>query len=138
MIPALSIRAPWAWLILNGKDIENRDWNTGYRGRFQIHATGTDIKAEYESAQRLIESAQIEIQLPPVQDLVTGAIIGTVFLDRISPPNLVEWGDPALQSYFYRWGNPKAKFWWHLCRPQAWTPDECKSCGGKLGWFYPL
>ena len=32
---ALSIRQPWAWLIVNGyKDIENRDWKTHYRGRW--------------------------------------------------------------------------------------------------------
>ncbi len=36
---ALSIRQPWAWLIVNGyKDIENRDWATNYRGRVYVHA----------------------------------------------------------------------------------------------------
>lgn len=36
---ALSIRQPWAWLILNaGKDIENRDWPTKVRGRVLVHA----------------------------------------------------------------------------------------------------
>jgi hypothetical protein len=35
---ALSIRQPWAWLIVNGwKDIENRDWPTPFRGRVLIH-----------------------------------------------------------------------------------------------------
>lgn len=35
----LSIRQPWAWLIVNGlKDIENRNWTTGYRGSLLIHA----------------------------------------------------------------------------------------------------
>lgn len=30
---ALSIRQPWAWLILHaGKDIENRVWQTRFRG----------------------------------------------------------------------------------------------------------
>jgi hypothetical protein len=38
-VKALSIRQPWAWLIANGhKDIENRSWNTNYRGAFLIHA----------------------------------------------------------------------------------------------------
>ena len=37
---ALSIRSPWWWAILKmGKDIENRDWWTGYRGRVLIHAS---------------------------------------------------------------------------------------------------
>lgn len=37
---ALSIRAPWWWFILSaGKDIENRDWPTQYRGPVLIHAS---------------------------------------------------------------------------------------------------
>jgi hypothetical protein len=37
---ALSIRSPWWWFILYaGKDIENRDWNTNFRGRVLIHAS---------------------------------------------------------------------------------------------------
>ena len=36
---ALSIRQPWAHRILReGKDIENRDWPTRYRGPVLIHA----------------------------------------------------------------------------------------------------
>ena len=35
----LSVRQPWAWaLIHGGKDIENRDWKTNYRGPLAIHA----------------------------------------------------------------------------------------------------
>lgn len=38
-LKCLSIRQPWAWLILGGhKDIENRDWTTSYRGPVLIHA----------------------------------------------------------------------------------------------------
>lgn len=41
-IKALSIRQPWAWLIVNGyKSIENRSWKTKYRGPFLIHASKT-------------------------------------------------------------------------------------------------
>lgn len=36
---ALSIKQPWAWLIVNGiKPIENRDWHCNYRGPLLIHA----------------------------------------------------------------------------------------------------
>ncbi|MEK6874506.1 MAG: ASCH domain-containing protein [Nanoarchaeota archaeon] len=36
---ALSLRQPWAELILQGrKTIETRTWNTRFRGRFLIHA----------------------------------------------------------------------------------------------------
>jgi hypothetical protein len=37
---ALSIRAPWWWFILHGgKNIENRDWPTKFRGTIYIHAS---------------------------------------------------------------------------------------------------
>ncbi len=37
---AISIRAPWWWFILHGgKDVENRDWSTRYRGPVLIHAS---------------------------------------------------------------------------------------------------
>jgi hypothetical protein len=36
---ALSIRSPWWWFILHaGKDIENRDWATKFRGTVYLHA----------------------------------------------------------------------------------------------------
>jgi hypothetical protein len=48
---ALSIRQPWAWLILNwGKRIENRSWPTKYRGPVWLHASQTMTKADYEAA----------------------------------------------------------------------------------------
>lgn len=38
----LSIRQPWAWLIVSGyKDIENRTWYTPYRGEIAVHASGS-------------------------------------------------------------------------------------------------
>lgn len=44
---ALSIRQPWAWLIVNGfKDVENRSWTTRFRGAVLIHA-GQKIEREY-------------------------------------------------------------------------------------------
>jgi len=44
---ALSIRQPWAWLIVNGyKDIENRSWHTNYRGPVLIHASAAKPSKE--------------------------------------------------------------------------------------------
>lgn len=37
---AISVRAPWWWFILHGgKNIENREWPTRYRGPLLIHAS---------------------------------------------------------------------------------------------------
>lgn len=48
---ALSIRQPWAWMILHaGKDIENREWSTRYRGRVLIHAGKGMTRDEWGSA----------------------------------------------------------------------------------------
>lgn len=38
---ALSLRSPWAELVISGrKRIENRSWQTQYRGRIWIHESG--------------------------------------------------------------------------------------------------
>lgn len=48
---ALSIRQPWASLILKaGKDIENRQWPTKFRGRILIHASKGMTRDEHEDA----------------------------------------------------------------------------------------
>ncbi|MBF0651310.1 ASCH domain-containing protein [Dysgonomonas sp. GY75] len=40
MNKAISIKQPWAYLICAGiKDVENRTWDTKYRGRVYIHAS---------------------------------------------------------------------------------------------------
>ena len=44
----ISVRQPWAWLIMNaGKDIENRTWRTDVRGRVLIHAAKGVTKDEW-------------------------------------------------------------------------------------------
>lgn len=69
---ALSIRQPWAWLILHGgKDIENRCWPTRFRGCFLIHAAKGMTRAEYEDVEDLS-------CLPPFEALQRGGIVGTV------------------------------------------------------------
>lgn len=46
---ALSIRQPWAWAIINaGKDIENRDWSTKFRGPVCIHAAKRMTNGEFD------------------------------------------------------------------------------------------
>lgn len=65
---ALSVRAPWWWFILHcGKDIENRDWPTGLRGRVLIHASkywhGTEVPEDFITATGIYEEANnCEIQ----------------------------------------------------------------------------
>lgn len=75
---AISIRQPWAWLIINaGKDIENRDWLTNFRGRILVHASLGMTRAEYGDAYSTARMASGH-DLPPMADLQRGGIIGSV------------------------------------------------------------
>lgn len=72
---ALSIRQPWAWLVVNGyKDIENRTWSTEFRGRVYIHAGQRMMTDDYPEQREQISSAGIVI---PAK-LARGAIVGEV------------------------------------------------------------
>lgn len=71
-LPVISIRQPWAYHILNnGKDIENRDWATKFRGRILIHASKGCTRAEYDAAA-------VYGPLPPLADLERGGIVGSI------------------------------------------------------------
>ena len=75
----LSIRQPWAWLIIHGgKDIENRTWHTKYRGRFLVHAAQGMTRKEYAAAADYAEALGVEV--PAFEDLQRGGIIGSVEL----------------------------------------------------------
>lgn len=76
---ALTVRQPWAWLIVNGhKDVENRARAYSYRGRFAVHAglardDDADARARRAAAKR-------GIIIPPSEELVRGALVGDVEL----------------------------------------------------------
>ena len=76
---AISIRQPWAWLVVNGhKDIENRIWRTKYRGKVLIHASGYKVtKADYEDFVACCKAARIK-EFPAIDGFKTGGIVGSV------------------------------------------------------------
>jgi len=70
---ALSIKQPWAWLIANGhKDIENRTWQTNYRGEFLIHAGKNFDLDGYD----WLKEQQIVDELPRAYTYQRGGIVG--------------------------------------------------------------
>ncbi|HET9766458.1 MAG TPA: ASCH domain-containing protein [Thermoanaerobaculia bacterium] len=72
MLPTLSIRQPWADLILWGvKDVENRSWSTSLRGSLLIHSSTT---VDWE-AIRFLER-HFGIVLARDYQPQTGAILG--------------------------------------------------------------
>jgi hypothetical protein len=69
---ALSIQQPWAWCILHaGKDIENRDWSTGLRGRIYLHTGKNFDRIEWSWIKD-----NFGVEIP--RDLPTGGIVGSV------------------------------------------------------------
>jgi len=83
----LSIRQPWAWLIVHGyKTIENRTWQTAYRGPILIHAGLRMITDDYDTmirAKLACTSPFEHIPIPTLQELraFCGGIVGQAVLD---------------------------------------------------------
>ncbi|WP_199031331.1 ASCH domain-containing protein [Ralstonia sp. ASV6] len=93
---ALSIRQPWAWLIvrpdLTGqqrldalahgaiKDIENRTWYTAHRGPTLIHAAKGMTRREYEDVEDFLHLSSSEhlrsVKLPEFAQLQRGGLVG--------------------------------------------------------------
>ena len=122
---ALSIRQPWAWLILHaGKDIENRDWPTRYRGPILIHASKGMTRSEYDDAEataygtlRLLGPTS-DFPLPKFNDIERGGIIGQVDLVDCVQDSTSPW---FFGKYGFVLRNPK---------PLPFTPLK-----GQLGFF---
>lgn len=70
-LKALSIIQPWAECILNyGKNIENRSWDTKYRGFVAVHSSGKSDKSRFEDCED-----EYRLRITP-EDVDFGAIIG--------------------------------------------------------------
>ena len=118
---ALSIRQPWAWLILYaGKDIENRTWWTCRRGRHLIHASKGMTRAEYEDARYFASGIVPSIVIPPAHKLQRGGIVGSV--------EIVDCVEASGSQWFF---GPHG---FVLRAPQSL---QFKPCKGALGFFRP-
>lgn len=97
LVKALSIRQPWAWLIMRPdlttpternaamlagdlKDVENRTWWTHYRGPVLIHAGQTMTRDDYEACRIFLASdarlCHLNAVLPTPAELERGGIVG--------------------------------------------------------------
>lgn len=71
---ALSIRQPWAWAIIHaGKDVENRDWRTKFRGPVCIHAAKGMTLDEYDGFIRTIHHVSLSRPFPSGSTVPHGA-----------------------------------------------------------------
>lgn len=120
---ALSIRQPWAWLIVSGfKNIENRDWPTGYRGRFLVHASKTMTRSDWFACTLFLNGfswgPSVIAQLPEPDHLQFGGIIGeATLLD-------------CVRSHSSDWFCGEYGFVLADARPLPFTPGR-----GRLGFF---
>lgn len=116
---ALSIRQPWAWLIIHGgKDIENRTWTTSYRGPLLIHAAKGMTQAEYRDA--VLFALDRGVCVPDWHELKRGGIIGAVDLAHTV----------AFSSSPWFAGNGHFGFVLRNPKPLPFHP-----CKGALGFF---
>lgn len=117
-LPAISVRQPWAWLIVNGyKDIENRKWATNIRGPVLIHAGQSTADLYFDVQERLVRHFKIR-DLP--LEYSTGGIVGVV--------EIVD----CVERHRSRWFNGPSG--WVLANPR---PLPFKKCLGKLKFFTP-
>jgi hypothetical protein len=74
---ALSVRQPWAWLIVHGhKPIENRTWRTNVRGQILVHASQGMTRQEYVDCYYFAIAQGVRI--PALPELERGGVIGSV------------------------------------------------------------
>lgn len=116
---ALSIRQPWAWLIIHGgKDIENRDWATNVRGPILVHASKGMTRAEYEDAAEYYDPGDIGPDLPSFEALERGGIVGQVEITGCAKASTSPW-------FFGKFGFVLAN-----AKPLPFRPYK-----GQLGFF---
>lgn len=81
---ALSIRAPWWWAILHGKNIENRDWHCNFRGVVLIHASkwwnAEEVRDDWEDVMFMARQSGVKISGPSMEQMraLGGHIVGSV------------------------------------------------------------
>lgn len=120
---ALAVRQPWAWaIIFGGKNIENRSplaisKGSMRVGRIAILASLGMTRDEYRSAAEFMRE-RCGVTCPPPADLVRGAIIGAVTVDRIVTSSPSPW-----------WMGPRGLVL-HEAAPCAPIPAT-----GQLGYF---
>ena len=115
IFPAISIRQPWAWAILQtDKDVENRTWPLPKKfiGKPVLIHTGKRI--EHEDVQHLLS---LGYKVP--RDLETGGIVGNLEFKSWSRSSTSTWAvDDACH--------------WHIKRA---APLQFFPCPGRLGFF---
>ena len=127
VVKVLSIRQPWAWLVVSGlKDVENRTWTTDYRGVVYIHAGKTfdwgairwlfETSAAYPSLVGVmwqvlsrfgLDASDASTGTPPTRHQEElGALVGKATLCDVTDGSDSVWAEPGCWYWCFR--DPKA------------------------------
>ena len=118
---ALTIHQPWAWLIAEGiKDIENRRWETKYRGPLLIHSGKS--RRSMKNGLSFANMAPGAVAVPDAYHLKFGKIIAVVELVDIVQNDASYWAE----SGCFNWKLSNAK-----------RLDDPIDCRGHMGLFDP-
>jgi hypothetical protein len=115
---ALSVRQPWAWLIVNGyKDVENRSWRTHRRGPILIHAALNTRDLRGSEVTKV--ARRYGIKMPREYEM--GGIIGAAEIVDCRASTGSPW-------------HRRGAIGWVMAKPRRLSFRECK---GSLGFFRP-
>ncbi len=146
LIPCISIRQPWAWLIVRPdladpvermwayetgqiKDIENRTWPTRKRGPVLIHASKAYSRREHAALAADLED-RTGVRLPPYEAMQRGGIVGKATLIDCVREHPSQWKMPdhwgfvlkdAVRTPFVPW---QGQLGWFLVPATAVPPDS--------------
>ena len=106
----LTVRPPWSTLIqLAGKDVENRTWDTKYRGELAIHAGRSydeDAHRDPTAADAFLNDPRVRSLRP--DNLTRGAIVAVATLVSMHSWRDCEARDGSLCS---RWAQRQQMHW---------------------------
>jgi hypothetical protein len=124
---ALSLTQPWAWLVVHaGKNVENRRWNTKFRGPFLIHAAKAMTHDQYYDAVAFVAGLDLDLPVPEPKQLARGGIVGVANLATVIHPLR-----PTEMADRLPWHMPEQfGFVLDASRPLPFLP-----CKGALGFW---
>jgi len=131
----ISIKQPWAFLICSGvKDIENRTWQTKFRGRVLVHASAKAQSLEVLSEDRWnVLQSQAFDNNTSMKVYETGAIIGSVEIVDCVINHSSIWADKASGHVPFK---KEVIYNWIVANPILFP--EPLPVKGKLNfWDYP-
>lgn len=129
---ALSITRPWAELILRGKNVENRTWDTKYRGPVLLHAAQSWEPSAITFALFAARQSNIDVtDMPRTRNEHPTGIVG---IARLAGVCSTEVDTPDQPCSCGSWAMPD-QYHWRL-RDVRRLPRPV-SCRGALGLWTP-